>query len=316
MRLLYLDTGIYVWGICHQLGKKRRDLAELKHEGLICNEPEDLVAQGYKQNYSIGPGESLQSLAAGPFGRLLEQSRNPHALVFHHSYPDSASVPADKPEKGFMSRVHYFPPALMQRFKLDQVPYFVSFGSGCTGLLSMLMMAAGLLGKTTTDPLLCLTADVRPPGSTYDALREKILTSDCSSGFLVGREKRGYRLAGISYYSTSRQIVPLVQIVKLTVQMIRELAKEAAVDLSAGDAVVHYPNAFSAAWDMVTQYLQLPRERHVLEGLAERAHCLSSDSMISLAKLHGASAGRAHIVVNFGSGIHLGVCILTEEAVP
>jgi hypothetical protein len=277
---------------------------------------EDLAAQGYRQNFSIGEDESLHSLAAGPFARLLEQCPNPRALVFHHSYPDSAALPPDKTEMGFMSHVHYFPPLLMRQFKLDQTPYFVSFASGCTGLLSMLMMAAGLLDKTDGDPLLCLTADVKPPGTTYDALREKLLTSDCSSGFLAGREKRGYRLLGISYYSTSRQIVPLVQIVKMTVQMIRELAKETAVDMSAGNVVLHYPNAFPAAWDMVTQYLQVSRERHVLQGLAERAHCLSSDSMISLAALHGAGAGRAHIVVNFGSGIHLGAAILMEESLP
>jgi hypothetical protein len=38
--------------------------------------------------------------------------------------------------------------------------------------------------------------------------------------------------------------------------------------------------------------------------------------MISLAALHGAGAGRAHIVVNFGSGIHLGAAILMEESLP
>ena len=108
-----------------------------------------------------------------------------------------------------------------------------------------------------------LTADVRSPETTFDALREKILTSDCSSGFLAGREKRGYRLLGISYYSTTRQIVPLVEIVKRAVQMIRELATEAGVDLSGGNVVMHYPNIFPQAWDMVSQY-EVPKERHML----------------------------------------------------
>jgi len=246
MKLLYLETEIYLWGLCHELGKVRHDLVELKRDGLICNEVEALAAQGYKENFSIGPGESLQSLAAGPFGRLLENCQNPRALVFHHSYPESAWLPAENPEAGFMSRVHYFPPALMHQFKLDHVPYLVSFGSGCTGLLSMLMTAAGLCQKTSANPVVCLTADVKPPGTTYDALREKILTSDCGSGFLVGQEKRGYRLLGISYYSTTRQIVPLVEIVKRAVQMIRELAKEAGIDLPNSEIVIHYPNIFPA----------------------------------------------------------------------
>jgi len=315
IQLLYLDSEIYLWGMCHELGKVRRDLTELKRDALICNETEDLAAQGYKHNCSIGPGDSLQSLAAESFGRLLKQCPSPRALVFHHSYPESTCVSAEKPEPGFMSRVQYFPPPLMRQFKLDNITYLVSFGSGCTGLLTMLMMAAGLC-RTHSDsknPILCLTADVKPPGTTFDALREKILTSDCSSGFLVGSEKRGYRLLGISYYSTARQIVPLVQIVKQSVQMIRELAKATTIDLAADEVVLHYPNVFPAAWQMVTQYLQAPKATHVLDGLPERAHCKSSDSVISLGNAHGAGAGRVHIVLNFGVGIHLGACVLREE---
>jgi hypothetical protein len=40
--------------------------------------------------------------------------------------------------------------------------------------------------------------------------------------------------------------------------------------------------------------------------LAERAHLLSSDSVISLGKLHSGDEGRLHVVVNLGSGL-LGV---------
>ena len=318
IQLLYLDCEIYLWGMCHELGRVRRDLAELQRDALLCNAPEDLATQGYRQNCSIGPGDSLQSLAAGTLGCLLKQCPAPRALVFHHSYPESTCVSAEKPEPGFMSRVQYFPPSLMRQFKLDNMPYLVSFGSGCTGLLTMLMMATGLCRKNSEsgNPILCLTADVKPPGTTFDASREKILTSDCSSGFLVGFEKRGYRLLGVSYYSTTRQIVPLVQIVKQSVKMIRELAKETAIELSAGGVVLHYPNVFPAAWQMVTQYLQVPKANHLLDGLPERAHCKSSDSVISLGHALGGGAGRVHIVLNFGAGIHLGACILKEEVLP
>jgi hypothetical protein len=316
IHLLYLESEICLWGMSHELGKVRRSLAELKRDMLLCNETKDLVAQGYRQNCSIGPGDNLQSLAAGTLGRLLKQCPTPRALVFHHSYPESACLPADNHEPGFMSRVRYFPPSLMREFKLDHIPYLVSFGSGCTGLLTMLMMATGLGRKPSENPILCLTADVKPPGTTFDASREKILTSDCSSGFCVGSDKRGYRLLGISYYSTTRQIVPLVQIVKQSVQMIRELAKETGIDLAASEVVLHYPNAFPAAWDMVTQYLHVPMANRILDSLAERAHCKSSDPVISLGKAHGAGAGRVHIVLNFGAGIHLGACILREEVLP
>jgi hypothetical protein len=316
IKVSYTNREIYLWGLSHTLGSLRRDLAQLKSEQLICNEPAALAAMGYLHNHSAAPGESQMTIASGTFTRLLEKEPNPAALVFHHSYPDSTFLPGDGSESGFMSRVHYFASGLMEQFKMDHVPYLVSFGSGCTGMLSMLLTAAGISGGNQTRPVLCLTADTKPPGTTYDALREKILSTDCSSGFLVGSEKRGYRVLGITYYSTTRKVVPLVEIVKRSVQMIRELAKEVDADLTSGNVVIHYPNIFTTAWDMVTNYLQLPKESHIVDGLAERAHCLSSDSMISLAKFHSAKEGRLHIVLNFGSGIHLGACILREEALP
>jgi 3-oxoacyl-[acyl-carrier-protein] synthase III len=244
----------------------------------------------------------------------MKHAQEGRSIVFHHSYPENTFLPWSEGETDILSRARYFPSIVLKHLGLDHLPYFISFGSGCTGLLSMLILAGGMWNKKSSNPIICLTADVRPPETTFDAMREKILTSDCSSGFVVSRERRGYRLLGISYYSTPRQIVPLVEIVKRTVKMIRELAKELTVDLSPGQVVVHYPNIFTSAWEMVSQYLNVPKELHVLDDLAERAHCLSSDSMISLAKWHGGGAGRTHVVVNFGSGLHLGACILREEA--
>src|SRR5271155_1982249 len=116
IHLLYLDSEIYLWGMCHELGKVRRSLTELKRDALLCNEVKDLAAQGYQTNCSIGAGDNLQGLAAGTFGRLLKQCPAPRALVFHHSYPESTCLPADNHEAGFMSRVHYFPPSLMREF--------------------------------------------------------------------------------------------------------------------------------------------------------------------------------------------------------
>ena len=313
MMLLYPDADIFLWGFSYQLGKTCRDLSALKQLGLLCNDIEAIAKLGYRNNFGIAAGETLLSLAAGPFTTLLARCRNPRALVVHHSYAENTSLVTDASEAGFMSRVQYFPAILMREFGLDNIPYVGSFASGCAGLLSLLMTAATLCGSTREEPVICLTADIKPPGTTYDALREKILTSDCSSGFLLGRESCGYQLLGISYYSTTRMIVPLVEIVKKSVQMIRALAKELEIDLGSGRVVLHYPNIFPAAWDMVSQYLQIPRQQHILDGLPERAHCLSSDAVISLSKLHDGRGGRVHIVLNFGSGLHLGVCILREE---
>ena len=107
--------------------------------------------------------------------------------------------------------------------------------------------------------------------------------------------------------------MPLVEIVKRTVEMIQGLATELGLDLAGNDVAIHYPNIFPEPWKMVTGYLGIPRVEHVMDELSERAHSGATDAVISLAKLHRGQRGRLHIVVNYGVGLHLGVCILEER---
>lgn len=312
MIVTYPTAGVFLWEPTHKLGSVRRDLAELKAADLIGNSVEELAKNGYQCNRGAGKTEDLLSMAAGPFGSLLKSCTNPSALVIHHSYGENASLGRESEDRDLMSRATYFPALLLRQFDVDHVPYYGSFASGCTGFLSLVAMGAGLLGVPEDAPVICLTADVRPKGMWFDARREKILTSDAASGFLLGHEKKGFQVLGFNHYSTGRRLVPLVEIVKRTVHMTRELADRVGVSGQIGEAVVHYPNIFPQAWDMVSGYLKVSPERHILDQLAERAHCLSSDSVISLGKLHSGSEGRLHVVVNFGSGLHLGICLLRE----
>ncbi|MGO9245972.1 MAG: hypothetical protein ACLP0A_07145 [Verrucomicrobiia bacterium] len=312
MIVSYRTPGVFLWGLTQKLGSVRRDLSELKASNLIGNPVEELAKNGYRFNRGAGKTEDLLSLAAGPFSSLLKSCANPSALVVHHSYGENASLGRESEDQDLMSRATYFPVLLLRQFDVDHVPYFGSFASGCSGFLSLITTGAGLLGSIEDAPVMCLTADVRPKGMWFDARREKILTSDAASGFLMGREKRGFQVLGVNQYSTGRRLVPLVEIVKRTVHMTRELADRVGAGGQLGEAVLHYPNIFPQAWDMVSGYLKVSPERHILDQLAERAHCLSSDSVISLGKLHSGAEGRLHVVVNFGSGIHLGICMLKE----
>ena len=153
-----------------------------------------------------------------------------------------------------------------------------------------------------------------PPGVPFDMAEERILGSDHSSAFIVGPEQCGYQLLAVSYYSTTRTKVALVEIVKRTVVMIQELLSDLDLDLSAIGVAIHYPNIFPDTWRMVTRSLRNPHIEHVIDGMPDRAHCMATDSVISLAKLHRGQPGRIHIVVNYGIGLHLAVCVLREEA--
>lgn len=313
MTLLYQNEPIYVYGLHHQLGSVRYELSELKAAGVLAGTVEILRATGYQHCFGLGEGETLVGLAQKPVAAALRQAGEPRALVFQHCHAESAVLPCEPGDTVGATRNYYFAAALMEALDLDHLPYLCSFASGCAGFLSLLITAAGLFSRVDDRAIVCVMADSRPPSIPFDLLRERILGSDHSSAFLVGHEARGYRLLGISYYSTARKLVPLVEIVKRTVEMTEVLARELALDLAQSDVVLHYPNIFPGTWKMVTRYLQIGRSEQVIDEMSERAHCGATDSVISLAKWQHGKEGRLHVVVNYGVGLHLGLCIVQEQ---
>lgn len=312
--LFYQDKGIFLYGFNHKLGSVRRDLNELKNEQLLLGEPDVLSALGYQYTFAIGKDESLMSLASQPLSRTLQQAGEPRAFVSQHCGTESAVLHYEPSETDIAARNRYFLGELMRDLQLDHLPYFCSFASGCAGFMSLLVLAGGLLTSSAEHgSAVCMMADCAPPGVPHNMLRERILGSDHSSAFVVGDKKSGYHLLGVNYYSSTRTKIPFVEIVSRTFQMIQELAKSLKLDLTSSDVAIHYPNIFPDTWKMVTRYLRIPRLEHVSEGMAERAHCGATDSVITLAHHHRGTEGRIHIVVNYGLGLHLAVCILREE---
>jgi hypothetical protein len=313
MMLSYTDAPIFIHGFNHKLGSLRRDLNELKAKDLLLGPVEALSVVGYCYNFALGADETLLSLTTTPLSGSLQSAGEPRALVFQHCYAESAVIRYDVDDSDIALRHRYFPAEVMRELRIDHVPYFCSFASGCAGFISVLQTAASLFASPDERPAICVMADSMPPGVPYNMLRERILGSDNSSAFAIGLEQHGYQLLGINYYSTTRTAVPFVEIVKLTVQMVQELAASLGLDLAGSEVAIHYPNIFPDTWRMVTRYLRIPRVEHVMDEMLERAHCMATDSVISLAKLHRGQRGRLHVVVNYGVGLHLGICILEER---
>lgn len=313
MTLLYQEQPVFLYGFYYRLGSEQRELAELKASGLLAGDVETLRATGYRFCFKLAEEESLVSLAAQPLASALQEAGSPRVLIFQHCNAESAVLPCAPGDAIGASRNQYFAAAVMHSLNLDDLPYLCSFASGCAGFLSLLIAAGGLASVPDERPTICVMADSQPPGMPLDLLRERILGTDHSSAFIVGREKRGYQLMGISYYSTVRKLVPLVEIVQRTVEMIERLTSDLGLNPKDCDAVIHYPNIFPETWKMVTRYLSFGQMEHVLEGMPERAHCGATDSVISLANRHRCQEGRLHVVVNYGVGLHLGVCILRED---
>lgn len=313
--LLYQDKDIFVYGFNHKLGSVRRDLNQLQADNLLLGSPSDLSALGYRYTFGVGKSETLMSLAADPLSRALKHAAGLRAFVSQHCGTESAVLHYEPNETDIAARNRYFLGELMRDLKIDHLPYFCSFASGCAGFMSLLVVASGLLTSSSEKgSTVCMMADCAPPGVPHNMVRERILGSDHSSAFVVGDQKSGYQLLGINYYSSTRTKIPFVEVVSRTVQMIQELAGTLQLQLTASDVAIHYPNIFPDSWKMVTRYLRIPRVQHITDGMAERAHCGATDSVISLAKYHRANEGRIHIVVNYGLGLHLAVCALQEKA--
>ena len=315
MLLLYQHAPIFVHGFNHQLGSVRRDLNELKAENLLIGDVKALSAVGYRHNFGLGKDETLLSLTTAPLSAALRGAGEPRAIVFQHCYAESAVLHYDVNETDIALRNRYFPAEVMRKLQLDHVPYFCSFASGCAGFISVLLAAAALFSSPDGRPAICVMADSMPPGVPYNMMRERILGSDNSSAFVIRRESSAYQLLGINYYSTTRTAVPFVEIVKRTVEMIQGLATKLGLNLVERDVAIHYPNIFPDTWRMVTRYLRVSRVAHIMVEISERAHCGATDSVISLAKWYRGQSGRLHVVVNYGVGLHLGVCLLREESV-
>jgi hypothetical protein len=315
MMLTYQGKGICLYGFSYRLGSVRRDLNQLKQEQLLLGTPDTLSALGYQYTFGVGKDETLRSMASDPLSRALQQAGEPRAFVSQHCGTESAVLHYEPNETDIAARNRYFLGELMRDLELDHLPYFCSFASGCAGFMSLLVLAGGLLTSFSEQgSIVCMMADCAPPGVPHNMLRERILGSDHSSAFVVGGKKSGYELLGINYYSSTRTKIPFVEIVRRTVQMIEELSRSLELDLTTSDVAIHYPNIFPDTWKMVTRYLRIAHVEHVSEGMADRAHCGATDSVITLGNHHRGSEGRIHIVVNYGLGLHLAVCVLQEKA--
>ena len=303
---------LYVTNCAHVLGPLHRTLEELATEGLLASSVESLRKLGYCSNRSIKPGTDLLKFVAPLMSSLRDKCSNPSALVMHHSYAINTSDSIPPGDRRLLSRARYFPASLLRHVELDHVPYWGSYATGCTGFMSLVTLAAAILRASSTGTVLCITADLKPPDTTYDGMVEKLLTSDAASGFVVGREPQGYRVMGVAQYSSSREIIPWLEVVKRAVQMTQKLCELLGIGCNGASMICHYPNMFLEGWQLVEHFLKVPKEKRVVNEMAERAHCLSSDAIISLETYKTREPGQLHVVYSFGSGLHLAIAILQQ----
>jgi hypothetical protein len=302
---------LYVSSSAYTIGPIQRTLEELRELSLLASPVESLKKVGYRCNCCAGTDTDLVGFTSEVFKKLLDRCKQPAAVIVHHSYAENTSIAPPPDSRELLARANYFPVNLLRHFEIDDVPYWGSYSSGCTGFMSLLTLAAGALRGNAAKEVICLTTDIKPREATYDSIRERLLTSDAASGFVVGRDRTGYQIMGVGQYSSSRPLIPLVEVVKRSIVMTKSLLEMAGLASSATDILCHYPNMFTEGWQMVSHFLKVPPEHQLMDEMAIRAHCLSSDAIIPLEKVKG-HPDRIHVIFSFGSGLHLAVAILKE----
>jgi hypothetical protein len=122
----------YISGFAHALGPVTRSLEQLAGEGLLASSVESLETVGYRQNRAADAKMAVLDLASDVFRRLMDQCKEPNAIIVHHSYPGNTSDEAAHENHDLISRASYFPATLLRHFELNHIPYLGSYMSGCT----------------------------------------------------------------------------------------------------------------------------------------------------------------------------------------
>jgi hypothetical protein len=66
MMLLFENSGVFICGLSHNLGRVRGDLVELEAAKLLSNPMDTLSKIGYEHNLGVGTEESFLTLAREP----------------------------------------------------------------------------------------------------------------------------------------------------------------------------------------------------------------------------------------------------------
>lgn len=190
---------------------------------------------------------------------------------------------------------------------------------GCTGLMTAVALAADhLRANPGADRIVCVSADVLPPGSTREIIFNVI--SDGACALLVERGATRHRLLAHAritkgYYwnaGTSRN-----EIVASYFPTARTLVHDtlAGLGLEARDVAAVIPHNVSLrSWQILLPMLGIPMDRLFADNIACKGHVIAADNFINLKD--AADGGRIRpgdrlLLFNFGFGANW-ACMVIE----
>jgi 3-oxoacyl-[acyl-carrier-protein] synthase III len=294
------------------------DLATLARLGLLESAAATLAEFGFcRAHISDRPAHEL-ALAA--VRRLLDQERlDPEtidAIVFAGAIPSSHYVADDdeSPLAGFnypAARIQY------ECGLLNAAALGVS-QAGCTGLMTAVGLAADhLRANPDADRIVCVSADVLPPGSRREIIFNVV--SDGACALLVERGASRHRLLAHTritkgYYWNAR--TSRNEIIASYFPTARTLVRDtlAGLGLDAGDVAAVIPHNVSLrSWQILLPMLGIPMDRLFADNISRIGHVIAADNFINLGDAYDSgrvSAGDRLLLFNFGFGANWACMVL------
>jgi len=283
-----MDAPIGIRALSYRLGSSEATLEELQADGLLTSPPELLRSFGFDRVHMAESDEERRDLACLAAADLLETNDvDPVDVDFLILFGGLPPEPASPQANGELIGQFRYPVGRLQHeLGLSRATAFALGQQGCAALLSALRVAQSLLVAEQASHVLCVGADVVPPGAGREVVYNVL--SDGACAVLVSRPWEhlrpvSFRQVTKGYYWDSP--VRRDEIVAAYFPTARNVIRNAVAGagLTLDDISLVVPDNVSArSWEILLDLLDLPEERAFLGNAARKGHSISADLVVNL----------------------------------
>ena len=316
--------------LAYYLPDGRRSLEELRADGLLTGSPETLATFGFQYAH-IAAGETHLDMAVHAARSVLESPGvNPAdvgLVLYATALTGSATMASASPASGdailrleTVAECFQYPASYLQaELELTNAAVAGVDQQGCASLMSALRLGrAMLVAEPELGSVLCVSADVFPPGQPRDLVYNVISDGACAVLLRRGAPNRILSCAQVtkgSYWDAAAVEHEVIAAYFPTARNLITTALESA-GLTLDDIALVIPhNVSRRSWDILRGLLQLPEERVFSENIARVGHTIASDNILNLRD--AIDAGRVKkgdklLLFTFGFGLNWS-CMVVEH---
>ena len=279
------ESGIGISAVAYALPDAFIELRELDARGLLESSADAMKDFGFRGAHISDRRadelavEALQQLIAGE--GLDRDSID--LLIYAGAIPQSHHVPAGGPLDGFA----YPATRLLYEAGLDRATAIGVSQTGCTGLVTAAALAADhLRAHADSNRVLCVSADVLPPGARREIIYNVV--SDGACALLVDRHAARNRILALRQITKGYYWNPgscRNELVAAYFPTARTLVNRTLhhLGLTAGDVALVLPqNVSLRSWQILRPLLGLPLDRLFADNIGRKGHVIAADNFINL----------------------------------